>query len=208
MPRKLKVVDIGTENNQEPLDNDEVTETPIEEKPNENEPVETVNEIIQESPLGTIPSREEEVKKETEVKESEPVEEEKTKSEPTKKIKTQELVQCPRCNRWMTEKTLKFAHEKTCKAKAEVYIPKTLQNKKNKAKEIVGTVKEAIEIIEQEKEVKRPKDIFKSVRQTSQPPAHQLEPIQERVPLYTDLRRERIEQHKNKMTHVFEKAFN
>ena len=127
---------------------------------------------------------------------------------PIKKIKTQELVQCPRCNRWMTEKTLKIVHEKTCKAKAEVYIPKTLQNKKNKAKEIVGTVKEAIEIIEQEKEVKRPKDIFKSVRQTSQPPAHQLEPIQERVPLYSDLRRERIEQHKNKMTHVFEKAFN
>ena len=202
MPRKLKVVDISTENNQETLDNDEVTETPIEEKPNENEPDETVNEIIQE----TI--NEEEVKEETEVKEPEPVEEEKTKSEPTKKIKTQELVQCPRCNRWMTEKTLKFAHEKTCKAKAEVYIPKTLQNKKNKAKEIVGTVKEAIEIIEQEKVVKRPKDIFKSVRQTSQPPAHQLEPIQERVPLYTDLRRERIEQHKNKMTHVFEKAFN
>ena len=51
MPRKLKVVDIITENNQETLDNDEVTETPIEEKPNENEPVETVNEIIQESPL-------------------------------------------------------------------------------------------------------------------------------------------------------------
>ena len=82
MPRKLKVVDISTENNQETLDNDEVTETPIEEKPNENEPVETVNEIIQESPSGII---EEEVKEETEVKESEPAEEEKTKSEPTKK---------------------------------------------------------------------------------------------------------------------------
>ena len=108
----------------------------------------------------------------------------------------------------MTEKTLKFVHEKTCKEKAEVYIPKTLQNKKNKAKEIVGTVKEAIEIIEQEKEVKRPKDIFKPVRQTSQPPAHQLEPIQERVPLYSDLRREGIETHNNKMTHVFQKAFN
>ena len=200
MPRKLKVVDISTENNQETLDNDEVTETPNEEKLIENEPVETVNEIIQETII------EEEEKEETEVKEPEPVKEEI--KEPTKKIKTQELVQCPRCNRWMTEKTLKFAHEKTCKAKAEVYIPKTLQNKKNKAKEIVGTVKEAIEIIEQEKVVKRPKDIFKAVRQTSQPPAHQLEPIQERVPLYTDLRRERIEQHKNKMTHVFEKAFN
>ena len=68
MPRKLKVVDISTENNQETLDNDEVTETPNEEKPIENEPVETVNEIIQE----TI--NEEEVKEETEC---EPVEEEK-----------------------------------------------------------------------------------------------------------------------------------
>ena len=199
MPRKLKVVDISTENNQETLDNDETTETPNEEKLIENEPVEAVNETIQE----TI--QEEGIKEETEVKE--PIEEEK-KPEPTKKIKTQELVQCPRCNRWMTEKTLKFAHEKTCKEKAEVYIPKTLQNKKNKAKEIVGTVKQAIEITEQEKEVKRPKDIFKPVRQTSQPPVHTLEPIQERVPLYSDLRRERIEQHKNKMTHVFEKAFN
>ena len=84
MPRKLKVVDISTENNQETLDNDETTETPNEEKLIENDngsgrpiethkvgfiPVETVNETIQE----TI--QEEEVKEETEVKE--PVEEEK-----------------------------------------------------------------------------------------------------------------------------------
>ena len=59
MPRKLKVVDTSTENNQETLDNDEVAETPNEEKPIENEPAETVNEIIQE----TI--NEEEVKEET-----------------------------------------------------------------------------------------------------------------------------------------------
>ena len=59
MPRKLKVVDTSTENNQETLDNDGVTETPNEETLIENEPAETVNEIIQESPLGT---NEEEVK--------------------------------------------------------------------------------------------------------------------------------------------------
>ena len=70
MPGKLKVVGISTENNQETLDNDETTETPNEEKLIENEPVETVNETIQESPLGIIPSREEEVKEETEVKDS------------------------------------------------------------------------------------------------------------------------------------------
>ena len=112
MPRKLKVVDISTENNQETLDNDEVTETPNEDKPIENEPVETVNEIIQET------TNEEEVKEEkdsgsgrpTETHEvgfiPEPVKEEV--KEPTRKIKTSELVQCPRCNRWMTEKNIKI----------------------------------------------------------------------------------------------------
>ena len=86
MPRKPKVVDISTENNQETLDNDEVTETPNEDKIGgsaasiENEPVETVNETIQETII------EEEVKEETEVKEPEPVKEEK-KPEPTKKQK-------------------------------------------------------------------------------------------------------------------------
>ena len=214
MPRKLKVVDISTENNQETLDNDETTETPNEEKLIEHE-VET----IQESPLGVI---EEEVKEETEVKK--PVLQRCASqvkltppNTPNTKTKTSHLIQCPRCKRYMTEKTLKFVHEKTCKEKAEVYIPKTLQNKKNKANEIIGVVKEAIEIIEQEKEAKRPTpiaipsrppDIFKPMRQTSQPPVHRLEPTQERVPLYSDLRRERIEHHKNKMTHVFEKAFN
>ena len=45
MPRKLKVVDISTENNQETLDNDVVAEIPNEEKLIETETVETVEEI-------------------------------------------------------------------------------------------------------------------------------------------------------------------
>ena len=61
----------------------------------------------------------------------------------------------------MTETTLKFTHDKVCKEKADVYIPKTLQNKRNKAQEIVGTVKDALEIIEKEKQSKQPKVIEK-----------------------------------------------
>ena len=200
MQRKLKVVGISTENNQETLDNDVVAEIPNEEKHIGNEPVETVKEITQE----TI--------KEEEVKEPEPAKEEIKDSgpggptEPKTKIKTSELVQCPRCKRSMAEKTLKFIHEETCKEKADVYIPKTLQNKKKKTNEITGVVKEAIGTIEQETEVKRPKDIFKPMRQASQPPTHSLEPAQERLPLYSDLRRERTEKHNNKMTHVFQKS--
>ena len=56
---------------------------------------------------------------------------------------------------------MKFTHDKVCKEKADVYIPKTLQNKRNKANEIVGVVKEAIQIIEKEKEQKQPKVIEK-----------------------------------------------
>ncbi len=47
----------------------------------------------------------------------------------------------------MTEKTLKFTHDEVCKEKHDVYIPKTLQNKRGKATEIVGTVKQALEIV-------------------------------------------------------------
>ena len=119
----------------------------------------------------------------------------------------------------MTEKTLKFTHDKVCKEKADVYIPKTLQNKRNKANEIVGTVKQALEIIEKEKEQKQPKEIIERpqdilkpvkqiIRQSSEKTIQRLEPIQERTPLYSDLRKERIEKHNMKMSSLFTKAFN
>ena len=105
-----------------------------------------------------------------------------------------------------------------CKEKADVYIPKTLQNKRNKANEIVGTVKQALEIIEKEKQSKQPKIIEKPkeiieekqqiIRQSSEKLIQRLEPIQERTPLYSDLRRERIEKHNSKMTSIFRSAFN
>ena len=112
-------------------------------------------------------------------------------------------------------KTLKFTHDKVCKEKHDVYIPKTLQNKKNKAQEIVGTVKQALEIIEKEKQPKQPKEIIEEkpqqiIRQSSEKLIQRLEPIQERVeklPLYNDLRRERIQKHNMKMTSTFQRAF-
>ena len=118
----------------------------------------------------------------------------------------------------MTEKTLKFTHDKVCKEKADVYIPKTLQNKRNKANEIVGVVKEAILLINKEEKEKQPKIIEKPkeiiekpqqiIRQSSEKTIQRLEPIQERTPLYSDLRRERIEKHNSKMTSIFRNAFN
>ena len=211
MPRKIKVVDIN-QNITETSDNNDNVET----KPIQNEDV-----IEEKEPI---------IEPNTEPIQNEPKEDIKDDviappNTPKTKTKTQELIQCQRCKRWMTEKTLKFTHDKVCKEKQDVYIPKTLQNKRNKANEIVGTVKQALEIIEKEKEQKQPKiiekpqeiterpqDILKPVkqiiRQSSEKLIQRLEPIQERTPLYSDLRKERIEKHNMKMSSLFTKAFN
>ena len=209
MPRKIKVVDIN-QNITETTDNNDNVET----KPIQNEDVIEEKEPITEPITETIQNEpKEEVKDDIKDDVIAPPNTPKTKT------KTQELIQCQRCKRWMTEKTLKFTHDKVCKEKADVYIPKTLQNKRNKAQEIVGTVKDALEIIEKEKQskqqkvIEKPKEIIEEkpqqiIRQSSEKTIQRLEPIQERTPLYSDLRRERIEKHNSKMTSIFRSAFN
>ena len=208
MPRKIKVVDIN-QNITETTDNNDNVET----KPIQNEDVIEEKEPIIEPIAETIQNEpKEDIKDDVKDDVIAPPNTPKTKT------KTQELIQCQRCKRYMTEKTLKFTHDKVCKEKQDVYIPKTLQNKRNKAQEIVGTVKDALEIIEKEKQSKQPKVIEKPkeiiekpqqiIRQSSEKTIQRLEPIQERTPLYSDLRRERIEKHNNKMTSIFRSAFN
>ena len=209
MARKIKVVDIN-QNITETIDNNDNVET----KPIQNEDVIEEKEPIIEPIAETIQNEpKEDIKDDIKDDVTAPP------NTPKTKIKTQELIQCQRCKRWMTEKTLKFTHDKVCKEKQDVYIPKTLQNKRNKAQEIVGTVKDALEIIEKEKQSKQPKVIEKPkaiieekpqqiIRQSSEKTIQRLEPIQERTPLYSDLRRERIEKHNNKMTSIFRSAFN
>ena len=148
MPRKIKVVDIN-QNITETTDNNDNVET----KPIQNEPVEDIKEPITEPITETIKEEpKEDIKDDIKDDVIAPPNTPKTKT------KTQELIQCQRCKRWMTQKTLSFTHDKVCKEKADVYIPKTLQNKRNKAQEIVGTVKDALEIIEKEKQSKQQKE--------------------------------------------------
>ena len=208
MPRKIKVVDINQNITETTDNNDNVETKPIQNEDviEEKEPInETITETIQNEPKEDI---KDDVKDDVIA----------PPNTPKTKTKTQELIQCQRCKRWMTEKTLKFTHDKVCKEKADVYIPKTLQNKRNKANEIVGVVKEAILLINKEEKEKQPKIIEKPkeiiekpqqiIRQSSEKTIQRLEPIQERTPLYSDLRRERIEKHNNKMTSIFRSAFN
>ena len=152
MPRKIKVVDINQNITETSDNNDNVETKPIQNEDviEEKEPItETITETIQNEPKDDI-------------KEDDIIAPPNT---PKTKIKTQGLIQCSRCKRWMTEKTLKFTHDKVCKEKADVYIPKTLQNKRNKAQEIVGTVKDALEIIEKEKQSKQPKEVIEKPKE-------------------------------------------
>ncbi len=90
MPRKIKVVDIN-QNITETTDNNDNIET----KPIQNEPVEPIKEPIIEpitEPIQNEPK--DDIKDDITAPPNTP----KTKS------KTQELIQCGRCKRWMTEK--------------------------------------------------------------------------------------------------------
>ena len=99
-PKKnnIKIVDVD---DKEVKNDDEyaVTVDGVEkaELPTENEPPETAKEattIIQEKDEGTR----EEISKDT------------TTAEPTKKIREQQLVQCQKCGKFVTPKTLKYTH--------------------------------------------------------------------------------------------------
>ena len=126
---------------------------------------------------------------------------------PKQKTKISNLVACPNCNRYMKQNTLDFHHAKICKARSEEYIPKALKNSQLKAQNIKHIVKEAINIIENEKtkKIEKPpqttsndqKQTTAPVRTTSQPPVRKLETIQERIPTYNDLRREKMERKVN-----------
>ena len=103
MPRKIKVLDITPENNENTPINDDVEavkETePIEEKQEKQE--EKVEEIV------TDPTQEKQ----------EQIQETPTeiidKEEETTKTREQQLRQCPKCLKWLTPKTLKYFHECT-----------------------------------------------------------------------------------------------
>ena len=96
MPPKIKIVDV--ESDAYTITNDEVKESEL---PTENATSETTEEttaIIQEKDKGS--AEEDSINT--------------TASEPTKKTRNQELVQCPKCQKWVTPKTLKYTHSLKC----------------------------------------------------------------------------------------------
>ena len=103
-PKKnnIKIVDVGDKE----LKNDDeyaVTVNEIEknELPTENEPPETTEETT-----AIIPEKDENAREE--------ISKDTDASEPTKRIREQQLVQCQKCKKWVTPKTLKYTHGIKC----------------------------------------------------------------------------------------------
>ena len=187
MPRKIKVSDITPESNETPSINNDVEEV------KEHEPVietqEKQEEIVEEP--------QEETPQEIQETPTEIVEE-------TTKTREQQLVQCPKCMKFLTRKTLRYFHECTKND--------TVKAKRRPHKKVIE-VKD-IEV----KDIEEPPPMpVKLVRQTNQP----VEPSTPKLPKkidytppveisYEDMRRERIkqriQQRSVKMTSLFANA--
>ena len=206
MPRKIKVLDITPENNENTPINDDVEavkETePIEEKQEKQE--EKVEEIV------TDPTQEKQ----------EQIQETPTeiidKEEETTKTREQQLRQCPKCLKWLTPKTLRYFHQctknDTVKAKRRPH-KKVIEVKKNDDER--PTFSEDIE------DIKPPPMPVKLMRQTNQIVKQgekflksiNTDKIDYKPPVeisYEDMRKERIkqriQQRSIKMTSLFANA--
>ena len=191
MPRKIKVLDIIPESNENDTINDDVEavkETePIEEKQEKQE------EIVEEQPEQPQPQEIQETPTEIIDKEEE-----------TTKTREQQLRQCPKCQKWLTPKTLRYFHECTKND--------TVKAKRRPHKKVIE-VKD-IEV----KDIEDPPPMpVKQMRQTNQI----VEPSTPKLPKkidytppvevsYEDMRRERIkqriQQRSIKMTGLFANA--
>ena len=131
--KKIKVLDIIPENNENEATNDEIKEV--------NEPTE-----IEQEPTKTEQETEKTPKPvEENIKETPEAVEENIKETPTeiaqeeqKNVRIQELVKCPDCGKNMTKKTLKYFHPKVCpKATNKTEVkPKKEKNKVEEIKKI------------------------------------------------------------------------
>ena len=93
---------------------------------------------------------------------------------PTKKIREQQLIQCEKCNKWVTPKTMKYTHHLKCgevkkskggrPKKSEIKINEVVQEDTPPSPEPVQTVKQVKKPIEPQPQ--QPKTFVKEVVKT------------------------------------------
>ena len=187
MPRKIKVLDIIPESNENDTINDDV------EAVKETEPIEEKQE-----------KQEEIIEEPQEQPQPEEIQETPTEiDEETTKTREQQLRQCPKCQKWLTPKTLRYFHECT---KNDTVKAKRRPHKKIEVKDI-----EDIE------DTTPPPMPVKLMRQTNQPVEPSTPKLPKRIDYtppvqisYEDMRKqrikERISQRAVKISNLFSNA--
>ena len=184
MPRKIKVLDITHENNENTPINDDV------EAIKETEPIEEKQEETIEEPQEIQPEQTQEEIQETPT--------EIVDKEETTKTREQQLRQCPKCQKWLTPKTLRYFHECT---KNDTVKAKRRPHKKIEVKDIEEP----------------PPMPVKLMRQTNQPVEPSTPKLLKRIDYtppvqisYEDMRKqrikERISQRAVKISNLFSNA--
>ena len=188
MPRKIKVSDITPESNETPLINNYVEEV------KEPEPVVETQEKQEEKVEEIVTDPTQEKQEQIQETPTEIID----KEEETTKTREQQLRQCPKCQKWLTPKTLRYFHECT---KNDTVKAKRRPHKKIEVKDIE----------------EQPPMPVKLVRQTNQPVEASTPKLPKRIDYtppveisYEDMRRERIkqriQQRSVKMTSLFANA--
>ena len=179
--KKIKVLDIIPENNENEATNDEIKEV------KEPEPIIENNEKVEQEPEKVEPEKEfaqVAVKEETkEVIQETPTE---IVQEEPKNVRIQELVKCPDCGKNMTKKTLKYFHPKVC--------PKATNKTEPKPKKERVKVKEIEEISE-------PTPDTDSVKIDYTPPA-EIKQLS-----YEDMRKQRLKERMEQRTIKIQNLF-
>ena len=122
MPRKIKIVDLVNDETNEKTEIDKIDEKLMETELIDEKIMET--EPIDKKLMETEPIYEKLIEK-VEMKTEEPNQ--------TTKVRTNQLHECAKCGKWMTLKTLKYIHDKTCNSN-NIEIP----DKKTPKKEVIN----------------------------------------------------------------------
>jgi hypothetical protein len=173
MPKTIKVVDVVSNNNDS-----------IDEKVFQND---EINEEIEKVII-------------TEEVKAEPIKEDK---QDYKTIRTQQLVECPKCKKMMTTTSLKYYHKKTCPAEPVADIkPKPKAKPKPKKEEVV------IEESDEEVKIVKPKPKKEIVIEESEEevkiikPKPKKEVVLEQQPVLT-YQQQRTQQRQHKINTLF-----
>ena len=192
MPRKVKVVDVVPDNNDTNTDN---TVHELEPNPEENQQTDT-KEQVEDNETQIEPVKED-VEKPTETDTKTEVsgtaEEQDIEDLPKTKVRTNELHECPKCGKFMTLKTLKYTHEKTCGVyQPPPKPPKPKPKPKGRPKKQIVVEKIEEQPVEQKKEA---------------PVLAQSEPVKSFEDMRRERLRQRVQQRTEKMHNLFLQAF-